>query len=246
MRRLWMHVIAASLPAIGIDAASGHQTLEMIVRPDASGRLDAASQDAGPQLCRLLRRGREEWCGTLRMDGDLWIVHSDHGDDEPIRFLQLKTLRPGDHINLRNPGGKQVGFRIEHVRRPLPLPKPSLACRQSRQAHAWAGWQNSPESSGRPVSLAEPQQERSRTGRSPGPGRSEKIFNLNELWCRWQNRNVPLACPGKRHCLGQPEILLARFALAKEKLRCSTCGRVASSFHWRTEALLRAGRFRRE
>ena len=117
MRRLWMRVMAVSVPITGTDTGSRHQTLEMIVRPDASGHLNAASQDAGPQVCRLFRGEREEWSGTLRTDGDRWIVHSDLGDDEPIRILHLKTLRPGDPIRLRNPGGDEVSFRIGQVTR---------------------------------------------------------------------------------------------------------------------------------
>jgi hypothetical protein len=124
MRRLWMRVMAVSVAATGTDTASGHQTLEMIVRPNAGGGLDAASQDAGPLLCRLLRGGQEEWSGAIRWDEDRWVVHSDLGDDEPIRFLYLKTLRPGDYIRLCNPGGEEVNFRIEQVTRTHALEKP--------------------------------------------------------------------------------------------------------------------------
>ena len=72
MRRPWMRVVAVSVLVTGTDTASGHQTLELIVRPNAIGRLDAASQDAGPQLCRLLHARREEWSGYLRAEGNRW------------------------------------------------------------------------------------------------------------------------------------------------------------------------------
>jgi hypothetical protein len=68
-------------------------------------------------LCRLWRGEQEEWSGSLRTDEDRWIVHSDLGDDEPIRILHLNTLRPGDYIRLRHPEGDQVSFRIEQVTR---------------------------------------------------------------------------------------------------------------------------------
>jgi hypothetical protein len=112
MRNTWMRVLAASMPGRGIDAANEQQTLEMVVCLDAAGRLSATS--ALPR-CRLLRAGREEWSGTLRADEGRWVVHNDLGDDEPIRLLHVRTLRPGDHLRLGIPGGKETCFRVEQV-----------------------------------------------------------------------------------------------------------------------------------
>jgi hypothetical protein len=72
------------------------------------------------------------------------------------------------------------------------------------------------------------------------------IFGLNELRSRWQSRNIPLACPSDPNCSGHPDRSLARFALAKEELRCTRCGKVALALHWRTEGLLQAGQFQRD
>jgi hypothetical protein len=72
------------------------------------------------------------------------------------------------------------------------------------------------------------------------------IFDLKQLRSRWQDRNVPIACPSEPNCPGQPSQLLARFALANERLRCSVCRKTAFANHWRTEGLVRAGLFPRE
>jgi hypothetical protein len=72
------------------------------------------------------------------------------------------------------------------------------------------------------------------------------IFDLSKLRSRWQDRNIPLACPSKPNCPGQPDGWLARFAQTTERLRCAVCKKVAFAGHWRTEGLLRAGRLPRE
>jgi hypothetical protein len=51
------------------------------------------------------------------------------------------------------------------------------------------------------------------------------IFDLRS---RWQDRNIPLSCPSEPNCPGQPDKWLARFALAKERLRCPVCRKTRS------------------
>jgi hypothetical protein len=108
-----MRVIAASIS----DPATERHTLEMVVCLARNGRLDPAFQDSVPQRCRMVRDGREEWSGRLRMDEDRWIVHSDLGDDEPIWILHSSSLRPGEHLILCGLGGKRISFRVQHVSR---------------------------------------------------------------------------------------------------------------------------------
>jgi hypothetical protein len=72
------------------------------------------------------------------------------------------------------------------------------------------------------------------------------MFDMSKLRSRWQDRNIPLACPSERTCPGQPDEWLARFALATERLRCTVCKKAVFAVHWRTEGALRAGQFRRE
>jgi hypothetical protein len=71
-------------------------------------------------------------------------------------------------------------------------------------------------------------------------------FQFRDLMTRWLRRGGPLACPSTPGCPGQPANPLARFALANERLRCRGCGQAALTLHWRREAALRAGTFRRE
>jgi hypothetical protein len=69
------------------------------------------------------------------------------------------------------------------------------------------------------------------------------IFDLRS---RWQDWNIPLACPSEPNCPGQPDKWLARFALAKERLRCPVCRKTAFASHWRMEGSVRAGLVPRE
>jgi hypothetical protein len=117
-----MRVLAVSTPRPGVDTVYQHQTLEMVVCVNAAGRLAATS--ALPR-CRLLRERREVWSGTLRADEGQWIVHNNLGDDEPIRFLRVNTLRAGDHVRLCDPGGEEISFRVEQV---VPLPRSGKLC----------------------------------------------------------------------------------------------------------------------
>ena len=91
--------------------------LEMVVCLNSRGQLAATMEDVVHQHCRFLRHGREEWSGRLKMDAGRWIIQSDPDDDEPIKLLQARTLRPGDHLTVRSPGNKAMDFRVEHVSR---------------------------------------------------------------------------------------------------------------------------------
>jgi hypothetical protein len=112
-----VRVVAMSTSCGGAEGAHECLTLEMTVSLNPDGCLGAAVQDEMPQRCRLLRDGREEWSGTLITGADGWVMHSDLGDDEPIWVLHVRTLRPGEHFTLCNPGGEQISFRVGRVSR---------------------------------------------------------------------------------------------------------------------------------
>ena len=110
-----MHVVAA--PVLQGLPKPDHERhiLEMVVCLNSRGQLAATLEDVVYQHCRLLRHGREEWSGRLRMDEGRWIIQGDPDDDEPIKLLQVRTLRPGDHLTVNSPGNRAIDFRVERV-----------------------------------------------------------------------------------------------------------------------------------
>jgi hypothetical protein len=113
IRRL--RVIAAPAASAAAKAGCSRQVLEMVVCLTASGHLDATLQDVLPQRCRLIYGDRTEWSGVIRADDNGWVVHSDLGDDEPIRLLHVRTLRPGDYLTIYRPGEEAACFRVEGI-----------------------------------------------------------------------------------------------------------------------------------
>jgi hypothetical protein len=78
-----------------------------------------------------------------------------------------------------------------------------------------------------------------RSGMCVSLARNLVVCDPGEMPPELKRTLVPLANPAGAACL-------ARFALARESLRCRTCGKIAWAIHWRTEGLLRAGRIPRE
>jgi hypothetical protein len=114
MRNAWVRVLAASMAGRGIDAVNRAANLEMVVCLNPAGQVNTTS--ALPR-CRLLRAGREEWSGTMRADEGRWVVHNNLGDDEPIRLLHVRALRPGDYLRLGISGGQEISCRVEQSRK---------------------------------------------------------------------------------------------------------------------------------
>lgn len=110
-----MHVVAA--PVLQGLRKTDHERdiLEMVVCLNSRGQLAATLEDVVYQHCRLLRHGREAWSGRLRMDEGRWIIQADPDDNEPIKLLQVRTLRPGDHLTVISPGNRAIDFKIECV-----------------------------------------------------------------------------------------------------------------------------------
>jgi hypothetical protein len=110
-----IHIIAQATFWTGEQASAKHQTLEIICRkggghPETRLHL---------QRCRLLDRGREKWSATLEADDNQWVLHNELGDDEPIWFLRVHCLRPGEYVSLQGPAGETIEFRIQQMSGPL-------------------------------------------------------------------------------------------------------------------------------
>lgn len=71
---------------------------------------------ATPYRFWVTEESRQPWSGTLAPTEGGWTLHNDLGDDEPVWVLLGRVLRPGEHLTLCGPCGRQVVFRIGEIR----------------------------------------------------------------------------------------------------------------------------------
>lgn len=109
MRRVRIVAVQGWDPASKRDQAS--QSLEILTFLTPDGKLYPF---AGPLPVRRLRAGEEFWSGVLVPADKGWVLRGTN-DDAPMGSLSARQLRPGEHLTLHEPGGREVGFQVVNV-----------------------------------------------------------------------------------------------------------------------------------